>query len=169
VLGDLNEAIRRESPRSRFCTVVYVSLKRTGDLVTGCVATGGHPLPLILRADGRVETAGTPGTLLGILPEPEISREELVLRPGDALVLYTDGVTEATPLDGRYGPEPLARTVADCSGRAAVAIAHRIEREVLAVQGGKVRDDVAIVVLRVGWPPVAPPFVAQEPGVAAST
>ena len=168
VLCDLNDAIRRESPRSRFCTVLYVALKRTGDRVTGRVATGGHPLPLILRADGRVETAGTPGTLLGILPEPEINTEDITLRPGDAIVLYTDGVTEATPLDDRYGPEPLARTVAECAGSAAVAIAHRIERDVLAVQSGRVRDDVAIVVMRVG-PAVGVPFVPAEPGVAAST
>ena len=73
VLHDLNEAIHPRGPGdSRFCTVLYVSLSLHGDRVTGCVASGGHPLPLILRADGRVETAGMPGTLLGILPDPEI-------------------------------------------------------------------------------------------------
>ena len=60
VLQDLNEAIRRESPQSRFCTVLYISLSLHGDRVTGTVASGGHPLPLILRSDGRVETRASP-------------------------------------------------------------------------------------------------------------
>ena len=168
VLQDLNDAIRREAPHSRFCTVLYVSLSLHGDRVTGCVASGGHPLPLILRADGRVETTGMPGTLLGILPDPEIRPQRLVLRPGDSLVLYTDGVIEASPLDDRFGPEQLARVVGECHGRAPVATARHIEDAVLGVQGGKVRDDVAVLVLRVA-PQLAAPFVADEPGVAAST
>ena len=168
VLHDLNEALIRAGPASRFCTVLYVSLSLHGDRVTGCVASGGHPLPLILRADGRVETAGMPGTLLGILPDPEIRPQQIALRPGDSLILYTDGVIEASPLDHRFGPEHFARCVSDCHGRAPVAIARHIEDVVLEVQGGKVRDDVAVLVLRVS-PRVGAPFVADEPGVAAST
>jgi serine phosphatase RsbU (regulator of sigma subunit) len=168
VLQDLNDAIRREAAHNRFCTVLYVSLSLHGDRVTGCVAAGGHPLPLILRADGRVETIGLPGTLLGILPDPEIRPQELTLRPGDSLILYTDGVIEASPVDNRFGPEQLARVVSECHGRAPVATARHIEDAVLEVQGGKVRDDVAVVVLRVS-PQLAAPFVADEPGVAAST
>ena len=168
VLQDLNDAIRRESPHSRFCTVLYVSLSLHGDRVTGCVASGGHPLPLVLRADGRVETTGLPGTLLGILPDPEIRPQKLVLRPGDSLILYTDGVIEASPLDNRFGPEQFARVVSECHGRAPIATARHIEDAVLGVQGGKVRDDVAVLVLRVS-PQLAAPFVADQPGVAAST
>ena len=168
VLQDLNDAIRREAAHNRFCTVLYVSLQLHGDRVTGCVAAGGHPLPLILRSDGRVETVGLPGTLLGILPDPEIRPQQLTLRPGDSLILYTDGVIEASPVDHRFGPEQLARVVSECHGRAPVATARHIEDAVLEVQGGTVRDDVAVVVLRVS-PQPAVPFVADEPGVAAST
>jgi serine phosphatase RsbU (regulator of sigma subunit) len=148
--------------------VLYVALSPEGDNVRGCVASGGHPLPLILRSDGRVETAGLPGTLLGILPDPEIRPQQLVLRPGDSLILYTDGVIEASPLDDRFGPEQFARCVSECHGRAPVAIARHIEDAVLAVQGGTVRDDVAVLVLRVS-PHLGAPFVADLPGVAAST
>jgi PAS domain S-box-containing protein len=168
VLQDLNDAIRREAPHGRFCTVLYVSLSLHGDRVTGCVASGGHPLPLILRSDGRVETAGLPGTLLGILPDPEIRPQPLALRPGDSLILYTDGVIEASPLDHRFGPEQFARVVSECHGRAPIATARHIEDAVLGVQGGKVRDDVAVLVLRVS-PALAAPFVADEPGVATAT
>jgi serine phosphatase RsbU (regulator of sigma subunit) len=168
VLQDLNDAIRRETPNSRFCTVLYVSLALHDDGVTGCIASGGHPLPLILRADGRVETCGLPGTLLGILPDPEIRPQNVVLRPGDSMILYTDGVIEASPLDHRFGPEQFARVVSECHGRAPIATARHIEDAVLDVQGGTVRDDVAVLVLRVS-PQLAAPFVSHEPGVAAST
>jgi PAS domain S-box-containing protein len=168
VLQDLNDAIRREGgARSRFCTVLYISLRPRPDGISACVATGGHPLPLLMRADGRVETAGRPGTLLGILPDPEIRSTEIDLLPGDTLVLYTDGVTEVSPLDDRFGPESLADFVAGCSGREAPVIARRIEEQVLEIGGGSVRDDVAVVVLRV-CTTLPAPFVADEPGVAAS-
>ena len=168
VLEDLNDAIRREGgTHSRFCTVLYISLKPRPDGVKACIATGGHPLPLLMRADGSVETAGRAGTLLGILPDPEIRSTDIDLKPGDTLVLYTDGVTEVSPLDERFGPEILAEFVAEHAGREAPEIARRIEEQVLEIGGGSVRDDVAVVVLRVP-PGVATPFVANEPGVAAS-
>jgi hypothetical protein len=168
VLEDLNEAIRREGGEdSRFCTMLYISLKLRPEGVKACVATGGHPLPLLMRADGSVETAGRSGTLLGILPDPEIRSTEIDLLPGDTLVLYTDGVTEVSPLDDRFGPEILAEFVAGHAGREAPEIARRIEEQVLEIGGGSARDDVAVVVLRV-CPGVAAPFVADEPGVAAS-
>ncbi len=168
VLEDLNAAIRREAgPDSRFCTVLYIALSPRADGVKACVAAGGHPLPLLMRADGRIETAGRPGTLLGILPDPEIHSTEIFLAPGDTLVLYTDGVTEISPLDDRFGPEILARFVAGCAGSAAPVIARRIEEQVLEIGGGSARDDVAVVVMRV-CPGLPTPFVADEPGVAAS-
>lgn len=149
VLSELNDAILRQSTDQRFCTVLYVSLSPSDGGVTACVATGGHPLPLVLRDDGRVETAGRPGTLLGILPDPEISSQAIDLRPGDALILYTDGVTEASPIDDAFGPEHFASFVAGCAGEDADAIARRIEEATLEIQGGTPRDDVAVVVLRV--------------------
>jgi PAS domain S-box-containing protein len=167
VLEDLNEAIRREGGDSRFCTVLYIALSPRADGVKACVATGGHPLPLLMRADGKVETVGRPGTLLGILPDPEIHSTEIFLAPGDTLVLYTDGVTEVSPLDDRFGPEILADFVAGCAGSGAPVIARRIEQQVLEIGGGSARDDVAVVVLRV-CPGLPAPFVADQPGVAAS-
>ena len=168
VLEDLNDAIRREGGEdSRFCTVLYISLRPRPEGVKACIATGGHPLPLLMRADGGVETAGRPGTLLGILPDPEIQSTEADLLPGDTLVLYTDGVTEVSPLDDRFGPENLAAFISGYAGREAPEIARRIEEQVLEIGGGSVRDDVAVVVLRV-CPGIAAPFVADEPGVAAS-
>ena len=86
------------------------------------------------------------------------------LGAGDALVLYTDGVVEASPTDDALAPERLAELLR--SLRAAgtpAAIAEAIERKALAVQDGRLRDDVAVVVLRVGG---SAPFDQPGPGEA---
>ena len=161
VLTELNEALLRQALDHRFCTVLYASVKPRPGGLEAILATGGHPLPLVLRADGTVETAGSPGTLLGIVRDVEISEERVLLGPGDALVLYTDGVVEASPTDEALAPERLAALVACLKGRDAGAIAEAIERKAVEVQDGRLRDDVAVVVLRVR-PGGPEPF--PEPG-----
>jgi PAS domain S-box-containing protein len=168
VLGELNEALLRQGLDYRFCTVLYASLTPRDGGLSVTVATGGHPLPLVLRSGGEVETAGSPGTLLGILQEPQISQETLELGPGDALVLFTDGVIEATPADRAAGPGRLAGFLAGFAGTGAAGIAEAVEREALAAHGGRPRDDVAVVVARVGGSEPAP-FGAVGQGVAAPT
>ena len=148
VLRELNEALLRQQLGYRFCTVLYAALTPRAGGVTARVATGGHPLPLVLRAGGRVETAGTPGTLLGILEDPDITEQAVELGPGDSLVLVTDGVTEATAADRATGPGRLAEFLARCAGDGASAIAEAVEREALESQGGAARDDVAVLVAR---------------------
>jgi PAS domain S-box-containing protein len=168
VLSELNEALLRQRLDYRFCTVLYASVTPRDGRVSACVATGGHPLPLVLRADGRVETAGTPGTLLGIVEDPDISQQEVQLAAGDALVLFTDGVSEATEEDRERGTGRIAAFLAGCAGAGAAAIAEAIERDAVAVQGGLVRDDVAVLVVRADGE-AAEPFAAGRLGVAAAS
>src|SRR3954464_14636438 len=75
----------------QFCTVAITYL-RGRELR---VAAGGHPLPLVLRTDGGVHTAGEPGSLIGVFQEPVLEERSVDVAPGDTVVLYTDGVTEA--------------------------------------------------------------------------
>ena len=112
----------------------------------GVRGRGRPPAAAVLRADGSVETVGSPGTLLGIVDAPELPEEAVELAPGDALVLYTDGVTEA---DRSATPGRLAAFLAGCAGADASAIAEAVEREALETQGGQPRDDVAVVAVRV--------------------
>ena len=165
VLLELNEALLRQQLGYRFCTVLYASLTPRGDGVAVSVATGGHPLPLVLRAGGAVETAGLPGSLLGILADPDITHEEVELGRGDALVLVTDGVTEATPADRASGPGRLAALLSGYAGAGAAAIAEAVERDALESQGGAARDDVAVLVARAD----GAPFAAHAAGVAPAS
>jgi PAS domain S-box-containing protein len=155
VLFTLNEALVRQHTDDQFCTVAFARLERNGDGTRITVASGGHPLPLVLRADGRVDAVGTPGTLLGVLPDPQLSDDSVRLEPGDAVVLYTDGVTDARAPERVLSPADLAGLLRECAGLDAAAIAERIERAATAPppgangSSGDPRDDVAILVLRV--------------------
>ena len=168
VLGELNKALLRQRLDYRFCTVLYVSLTPRVGHVDALAATGGHPLPLILRANGEVETAGRPGTLLGIVDDPDLSEERIALWPGDALVLYTDGVTEATAADRAMGSGRFEAFLASCAGGGADSIAEAVEREAVSSQGGPPRDDLAVVVVRALGGRAAS-FALEEQGVAASS
>jgi PAS domain S-box-containing protein len=148
VLAELNEAIRRQQADYRFCTALYAAIGPSGTGMRVTLSSGGHPLPLVLRSNGTVESVGAPGTLLGIVKQPALATQGVQLEPGDAMVLYTDGVIEASPVDDRFGPGPFAAFLATLKGRPAAEIAQEIEREVLAVQGGAPRDDVALLVVR---------------------
>ena len=168
VLHELNDALLRHELGYRFCTVLYASLTAREGGVTAHLATGGHPLPLVLRAGGQVETAGAPGSLLGILDDPEITEHAVELAPGDALVLVTDGVTEATAADRAAGPGRLVGLLAGYAGADAAAIAEAVERDALESQGGAARDDVAVLVARVRGDGRVP-FAGQAAGVAAAS
>jgi PAS domain S-box-containing protein len=168
VLRELNEAMLRQRLDYRFCTVLYAAVTPREGRVSACVATGGHPLPFVVRAGGQVETAGSPGTLLGIVDSPDITEQAVELAPGDALVLFTDGVSEATPDDRIAGPGRLATFLAGCAGAAAAAIAEGVERDAVAAQGGLARDDVAVLVVRAGGDGFEP-FAAPDAGVAATS
>jgi PAS domain S-box-containing protein len=148
VLSVLNEAILRQSVDGRFCTVCYVRMhvRENGTRLT--VATGGHPLPLILRSDGSVEQAGVPGTLIGVLDDPELTDLAVELGPGDALVLYTDGVTDEQNDEEEFGEERLMEVVRSAAGMNAEEITRSIEHAVVGFATGVPRDDIAILVAR---------------------
>jgi serine phosphatase RsbU (regulator of sigma subunit) len=148
ILDTLNEALRFQRDDARFCTVSFVRMKLTTSGARLTVACGGHPPPVILRTNGRVDSVGNPGTLLGVFPDPELDDVMADLGPGDALILYTDGVI-GTPSKGKVMTEErVADMLAPLGGRSAVEIAELLERAVLEFQGGTLRDDVAILVLR---------------------
>jgi serine phosphatase RsbU (regulator of sigma subunit) len=112
------------------------------------LALGGHPAPLILRAGGEVEAIGRPGTMLGADLGARLEDAEAELGAGDALVLYTDGVTECKTPTGRFGGERLMALLGRLPGNDAAAVTHAILDATVAAPGHSSSDDVAVLVLR---------------------
>jgi PAS domain S-box-containing protein len=149
-LSVLNEALLRQRDDRRFCTVAYAYLEKLDEGARAGISTGGHPLPLLLRAEGGVEAVGAPGTLLGVVPDPALEDRAITLAPGDSLVFYTDGVIESrTNSHGVLDERRLSELVATCAGRDPDAIATRIEEAAVMSQNGRPKDDIAVLVLRV--------------------
>jgi PAS domain S-box-containing protein len=145
----LNEALLRQRDDRLFCTVAYAYLEAHDGGVRIGVASGGHPLPMLLHADGTVEAIGEPGTLLGVLPDPNLEDRSVTLSPGDALVFYTDGVVEGRSAEVPFDEDALRELLVGCAGAGADAIAARVEDAAFAAQEGHPRDDIAVLVLRV--------------------
>jgi PAS domain S-box-containing protein len=148
ILRTLNQALLRQMIERRFCTVAVGRLETTAAGARLTVCCGGHPPPLLIRRDGTVTEAGTPGTLLGIYERVQLSDHAVDLEPGDAVAFYTDGVTEERREGHMFGEERLAELLRSSAGLSAAGIADRIERAVLEFGPGPPADDVAVIVLR---------------------
>ncbi|MFE2055457.1 SpoIIE family protein phosphatase [Streptomyces sp. NPDC059446] len=138
------------SHHTRFATLVLASVRREESRVRLRLTSAGHPAPLVIRNDGRVEEVDTRGTLVGALPHIEARTVETDLLPGETCLLYTDGVTEARggPLgDELFGEERLMRAVSECAGMPGTAVVERVQ--MLASQwlhDGR-HDDMALVAI----------------------
>jgi serine phosphatase RsbU (regulator of sigma subunit) len=114
------------------------------------LALGGHPPALVLRGDGQVDVVGRFGSLLGAYPDPSLEDSRFTLAPGDTLLLYTDGVTEAGSCLHRIGQEGLVDLLAGAHGNDPHAIVDVVEQAVLDAGQGEPSDDVALLALRAG-------------------
>jgi PAS domain S-box-containing protein len=152
ILGLLNEALLRQRTDKRFCTVLYGRLEANGSGHYFEFASGGHPLPLVLRGGASSQAGGeigVPGTLLGIVPDPTLADERILLCPGDAVVLYTDGVTDSAAPARILDASSLSAAVGPSSALDADEIAERVMGAALSGTGEEPRDDIAILVLKV--------------------
>ncbi|MGA3186254.1 MAG: SpoIIE family protein phosphatase [Bryobacteraceae bacterium] len=148
-IGRLNKAVTANCPDNRFITFFMgVIDPKTGEFV---YTNAGHNPPVVVRADGEFETLkGAGGVILGILPMATYQEARTNLNPGDVLVLFSDGVTEAAdPTDDEYGEERLGALVASMKDRPAEEIVEAIHNTVMAfTQGAPAADDITVVVVR---------------------
>ncbi|GLZ35986.1 histidine kinase [Lentzea sp. NBRC 105346] len=116
------------------------------------LASGGHPVPLVLRTDGTVDEVPTSGAIVGILPDVRFHPESVTLVPGETLILYSDGFTEARAHHDRrelFGEERLRRVLRDCGpGLQADVMARRFREAVLEWLGAGDHDDLALLVVQ---------------------
>jgi phosphoserine phosphatase RsbU/P len=151
-LRKLNDALAKDNPSAMFVTLlhgIYDPAKRVVVL-----ASGGHPPPLLRRADGSVEeTTLATGRLLGY-PGGKLGLADtrLTLTPGDTLVLYTDGFTEARAPDGQtpFGPARLRQEFGGSRTKLPLEICAEHVRAAVEAYTGSVdlQDDLTLLLLR---------------------
>ena len=150
MLDQLNRALRDTSAggdQDRFVTVLLGFLTVKPDHALVELVSGGHPGPLLIRAQGNVEEVGLEGSLLGMLDAIEVDRRSVLLGPGDELLLYTDGITEARRDDRFFEVDGMMRAVeaARRKGRRTLAMVDEVVRDYTR---GRVHDDMALLSLR---------------------
>jgi phosphoserine phosphatase RsbU/P len=147
VLGELN-AILLAHDTPRFCTLVLLRLVVDGSGWRVDASFGGHPPAVVRRGSGDTEAIGAPGSLVGLFDDARFATSRLELAPGDCLVLYTDGVTEARNGDAHFGEQRLIDRI-EALGSDPARLAETLLAEVVDFQHGQPRDDVAMLALRV--------------------
>jgi sigma-B regulation protein RsbU (phosphoserine phosphatase) len=145
ILAMLSDALLRADARG--CTAVVARLRTLKGKRRLTVASGGHPLPLHRYADGTTAPIGRFGTLLGMTDTVRHTDVTVELRPNDAVLFYTDGVTELRRGDEFYGDRRLAAALTRACCTNARELVEGIELELRSFQP-RFRDDVALVALR---------------------
>ncbi|HKI87320.1 MAG TPA: PP2C family protein-serine/threonine phosphatase [Thermoanaerobaculia bacterium] len=150
VLALINRALIRTGDRHSFMTMLFGLLDTSAGRLD--FASAGHPFPLLRRADGRVEEVGSGALPLGIRAKLTLKPDHVVLAPGDALVLYSDGVPEAmSPTEDSFGYERLRAAVA--VGGSAEEMQKRLlstlaaHLGVASLEEARLTDDITIVVI----------------------
>lgn len=150
----LNAAIaRQDAGNTRFLTACVARIERAADGIAVTLASAGHPPPVIARADGRIEWTTARGTLVGVFPDIRLEEAELRLAPGDRLVLYTDGITEARRGTRLLGDDGLDRAIASLAGSPVEEMPAALAEVAVGASGGVLRDDIAVLVVEAAAPP----------------
>jgi sigma-B regulation protein RsbU (phosphoserine phosphatase) len=140
----LNVTLKENLPKSKFVTLFVGRL----EIATGLVeyANAGHVPPLLLRKDEVVELAET-DLILGIVTTAVYRNHVIQLAPGDALVMFTDGVSDALEEGDGTAPSPIAGILERMHGHPAAEIAERLESGVVNAPDSPMADDVTLVVV----------------------
>jgi PAS domain S-box-containing protein len=143
-LAALNVGLMRRDDVA-YCTAALVALDDgDGDGARARVLSAGHPLPVLVR-DGQAVELGRSGPLLGALEGADWPTEEVLLGPGDRLVLYTDGVTDARGEQDRFGDARLLELLSSVDGAPPAELVRRIDGALRGFEAGPQRDDTALL------------------------
>lgn len=144
----VNEYLAKNTPSNRFITFFVAELSPDdGEL---SYINAGHNPPIIGRANGSVEELESGGFPLGIMPMAEFELGKVSLEPGEAVVVFSDGVSEAANNDGEeFGIERLSEVIKKHVGRSAAGLRDKIESELSAFTGtAPANDDITLVIVK---------------------
>jgi len=142
----MNSIIHKSTLTSRFVSMFYGELELNGVFI---YVNAGHPPPYHLAANGLIRSMEEGGPVLGPLPEASYERGFVIMKPGDLLVFYTDGICEALgrgeghagEAEEEYGVERMLRVARELQGRSAQEVADAIFASVEAFTGGAPPED----------------------------
>jgi sigma-B regulation protein RsbU (phosphoserine phosphatase) len=145
-LSRLNEVLARADHNpDRYLTVAVANLQPSPAGIALTVALGGHPCPLVLRTDGRVEPIGQTAPIVGWQRNTAFRDVSAVLEPGDVLVMFTDGTLEAVAGHGQTDDTELRQVLQPLAGHSPDTVADVLDA---AFGTGGLRDDAAFLVVR---------------------
>jgi len=144
----VNKYLTESIPPNRFVTLFYAELNPELGRLT--FLNAGHNPPLIVHAGGTMEQLASGGLPLGIMADAEFREGRTQLLPGDVLVIYSDGVSEAVnPTGEEFGPTRLYEVVARNLDASASGIRDRIESALTKFcQGTPAADDITLVIVK---------------------
>jgi serine phosphatase RsbU (regulator of sigma subunit)/PAS domain-containing protein len=149
MLATLHLALRRQPIGADLCTVCLVTLEHAMGRARLTVALAGHPPPLLIGADGEMSLVGEHGTLLGVLDPIDVGLTRVDIEPGDTLLLYTDGLPDAGVAGTQLGEDGMIELCRKAPRASLEGLLEHIERAALHHAEGSLRDDLALLGIRV--------------------
>jgi sigma-B regulation protein RsbU (phosphoserine phosphatase) len=145
-LERINALLIERAEGYKYATVFYCLLERRGRLH---YVNAGHCPPLIARAEGGLESLPASGMPVGLIESADFEVRDIMLAPGDKIVIYTDGVTEAQNLQGEFfGRQRLRQAVAQHSGESYSALYDAVQGAIAGfTEGASQADDITLVVI----------------------
>jgi len=147
LLRSVNRLFLENTPDDRFATLFFADYADAGRRLR--YVNCGHNPPLLLRANGKLERLGATATVLGMFSDWECELVETALAPGDLLVMYTDGVSEApNPAGEEFGEKRLLETLRSTKLTTAAGVLSSLSAAVQQFSNGIQADDLTLVIAR---------------------
>jgi len=143
----LNRILCEIAPVGKFVSFFYAVLDSKDNRLTYCNA--GHNAPVLVRANGAASELNVAGAVLGQFPDWVYEQSDLQLRPGDTLMMFTDGLVEASNEDhDEFGEEGVIRVALENRGASAAKLEKLLTQAASGHCGGHFQDDASMIVLR---------------------
>jgi sigma-B regulation protein RsbU (phosphoserine phosphatase) len=146
ICSNVNRLLCRHMVSGRFITFCFAWIDPARQSLV--YANAGHNPPLLLHRNGEIVRLGEGGMVMGVFADAAFKQAELALQPGDRLLFYTDGITEAPNADGEeFGEDRLEAAGRTAPDRSAEAMKDHVLAQLAAFTGGSFADDATLIVV----------------------